>query len=97
MALDPFANIESRINSSAVRMLANVVADFGGGLTVPGAFDDKPLEDYEVQVTTPRFVCESADVVTVADDALVTIKSQQYRVVRGDVDAGLVTMFLHEA
>lgn len=85
------AAIELATATSAIAALANVEADFGGGLVVSGVFDNVPGLSYDqVQIMIPQLTCLSADIATVPDwdAASITINGTEYQAKAAPVNPG---------
>ncbi len=90
-----FAAVESRINSAVIRHIANVTADFGGGLLVDGVFDATYANALGIGGTQPVLLCKAGEVTSVTRGDVVTLNGEAFSVAEKKPDGtGMVTLVL---
>lgn len=96
--MTPFADLQAAMNTAVVDLLADAVADFGGGVTVLGLFRQAPAEAFGViGGHRPTFQAHSTDLAGLAAGAPVSINGERYTVAEKQADAGLTTLTLELA
>jgi len=77
MTMTPFADLQAAMNTAVVDLLADAVADFGGGVTVLGLFRQAPAEAFGVVGRAcPTFQAHSTDLAASPIDAPVSINGR---------------------
>lgn len=93
--MTPFAEMTAAMNNAIVEFLADVEADFGSGVVVPGLFNTMPAEAFgTVSGYRPSFQAASAALSSVAVGAALTISGVAYLVVEKVTDRGMSTLTL---
>lgn len=82
----PFADIQARIASAAIRHLADATADFGGGVLIDGIYRNSYAEAFGGMVSgsNPSFEAMSGALSGIARGASVSINGKAYTVVKID-------------
>lgn len=94
-----FAAIESATAASAVAALANVTADFGGGVEVEGIFDAAYADVFGISGNRPVLRVTDADLDSggIAAGDSVTINSVGYTISRIEADGTGMSLLVLEA
>lgn len=95
----PFADIQARIASAAIRHLADATADFGGGVLIDGIYRNPYAEAFGGMVSgsNPSFEALSGALSGIARGASVSINGKAYKVVKIDRNCEGVTLLELEA
>lgn len=90
-----FAELTATMNAAIVEFLADVEADFGGGVIVHGIFRAPPAEAFGmVSGNTPTFEALAGDLAGSSRGDSLTIDGTAYTVAEKRTDAGMTTLTL---